>query len=164
MAGESGSGKVQTFATIVTTLLAVAAFIQSLSNRQQGASTQTASRKSYGAVGGQIEQLGQASEQQSAAIEKLWEAVSNIQSRPSAVAAPVPMAAREPATSHHTRTPHATAAVTPAATIAAPPTPPLATAPTPADPTSKSAPKALGELRLPHFVEKKLPSYDNLEK
>jgi hypothetical protein len=160
MAGESGNNKVQAFATIVTTLLAVAAFIQSLSNRQQGTSTQTASRKSYGAVGGQIEQLGQASEQQSAAIEKLWEAVSNIQSRPTVAALATP--ASPPATAHHPRTSQATPAVTAPATPPPPPAPPQA--PTPSDSTSSSAPKALGELQLPRFVAKKLPSYDDLEK
>src|SRR5580698_10290385 len=101
MAGDSGGGRIQAFATIVTTLLAVAAFIQSLSTRQEGASTQTASRKSYGAVGEKLEQLGQASEQQGAAIEKLWEAVSNIQGRPPASA---PIAAVTPPpipTPHH---------------------------------------------------------------
>jgi hypothetical protein len=132
----------------VTTLLAVAAFIQSLSNRQEGASTQTASRKSYGAVGEKIEQLGQTSEQQSAAIEKLWEAVSNIQSRPPASA---PIAAVTPPTPHH-------AHAQPAAAEKAPLTTP---APSPATPASA---KPLGQLQLPHLVEKKLPSYDDLEK
>ena len=157
MAGDSGGGKVQAFATIVTTLLAVAAFIQSLSTRQEGASTQTASRKSYGAVGEKIEQLGQTSEQQSAAIEKLWEAVSSIQSRQPASA---PIAAAEPtptATPHHAgkRT-----AVTPTAAPASPP----ATRPAPDEPSPKPATKALGQLQLQHFVEKQLPSYDDLAK
>jgi hypothetical protein len=161
MAGESGSGKVQTFATIVTTLLAVAAFIQSLSTRQQGASTQTASRKSYGAVGGQIEQLGQASEQQSAAIEKLWEAVSNIQNRPPASLPSAPIASLEPApTPHHARTraPAPPASVQKAAPPAAPPPPPARPQ------TPQPGAKALGQLQLQHFVEKKLPSYDEFEK
>jgi hypothetical protein len=153
MAGESGSGRVQTFATIVTTLLAVAAFIQSLSTRQQGASTQTASRKSYGAVGGRIEQLGQASEQQSAAIEKLWEAVSSIQSRQPASA---PTASLEPTATpapHHAHA-HAQPATAEKAPLPAP-------APPPATPLGA---KPLGQLQLPHLVEKKLPSYDDLEK
>jgi hypothetical protein len=153
MAGESGGGKVQAFATIVTTLLAVAAFIQSLSTRQVGASTQTASRKSYGAVGEKIEQLGQTSEQQSAAIEKLWEAVSNIQSRPPASA---PIAAVEPTP---TPTPHHPHGHVQPATAEKAPLP--APAPPPATP---SGAKPLGQLQLPHLVEKRLPSYDDLEK
>jgi hypothetical protein len=146
MAGDSGGGRIQAFATIVTTLLAVAAFIQSLSTRQEGASTQTASRKSYGAVGEKIEQLGQASEQQSAAIEKLWEAVSNIQSRQSASA---PTTTVEP--TPPTPTPHHAHAHAATAEKAPPPAPP-------------SGAKALGQLQLQHFVEKKLPSYDDLAK
>jgi hypothetical protein len=149
MAGDSGGGRIQAFATIVTTLLAVAAFIQSLSTRQEGATTQTASRKSYGAVGEKIEQLGQTSEQQSAAIEKLWEAVSNIQGREPAAA---PTAAVAPVT-HHA---HAHAQAQPAGAQTAPlPAPPPATPP---------AAKPLGQLQLPHLVERKLPSYDDLAK
>jgi hypothetical protein len=100
-------------------------------------------------VGGQIEQLGQASEQQSAAIEKLWEAVSNIQTRQPAIAASAPTAALEPTpTPRHAHT-HAAAAPPPA------PAPPQ---------TPRLGAKALGQLQLQHFVEKKLPSYDELEK
>jgi two-component system, chemotaxis family, sensor kinase CheA len=155
MAGDAGSNKVQNFATIVTTVLAVAAFIQSLSNRQQGTSTQTASRKSYGAVGSQIEQLGQTSEQQGAAIEKLWEAVSSIQSRAPAVANAEPAVAAEPEAAHHARRPQASPA---AVAITPPPIP--ATAPAAAKPTAAR----LGALQLPRFVARKLPAYDDLEK
>lgn len=153
MAGDAGSNKVQNFATIVTSVLAVAAFIQSLSNHQQSTTTQTASRKSYGAVGGQIEQLGQASQQQSAAIEKLWEAVSSIQSRAPAVATAEPAAAAEPEAARHAKRPQAGPAP-----VAAPP--PTAAAPPSAKPTTGR----LGALQLPHFVAKQLPSYDDLEK
>jgi hypothetical protein len=152
MAGDSGGGRIQAFATIVTTLLAVAAFIQSLSTRQEGATTQTASRKSYGAVGEKLEQLGQASEQQGAAIEKLWEAVSNIQSRPPASA---PTTAIEPAPPPTPAPHHGHAQTQPAI---------AEKAPLPAPAASPAGAKPLGQLQLPHLVEKKLPSYDDLEK
>src|SRR5580698_4554248 len=104
MAGDSGGGRIQAFATIVTTLLAVAAFIQSLSNRQEGASTQTASRKSYGAVGEKIEQLGQA--------------VSSIQGRQPAAA---PIAAVAPVPTPHHAQAHPAAAETAPLPAPAPP-------------------------------------------
>jgi hypothetical protein len=167
MAGDSSSSKVQTFATIVTTVLAVAAFIQGLSNRQQGASTQSASRKSYGAVGGQLAQLGTTSEQQSAAIEKLWEAVSEIQGRQAGASAPVATAPTAPAAApHHAHATHrapATAEVVPPAPAAGPPAPTPAAA-EPVKPVAASGVRALGPLQLQRFTERKLPAYEELEK
>lgn len=159
----------QTFATIVTTVLAVAAFIQGLSNRQQGASTQSASRKSYGAVGGQLAQLGTTSEQQSAAIEKLWEAVSDIQGRRAGGSAPVATApVAPPSAPHHGQAAHpahvAVQAIPPAALPAAGPAAPTPPVGEPSNPVAAKGVHPLGQLQLQRFTERKLPAYEELEK
>jgi hypothetical protein len=133
MPGESGSSRAQSFATVVTALLAIAAFIQGIWNRSQGASTDTASAKSYDLVGQRLDNIDRAAEQRTEAVEKLWEAVNELQNRSVMASATTPP---PPA-----GTPHPPVAVSPGAHVAHP----------------------LGQLQLERVEQKSLPPFSTLK-
>jgi hypothetical protein len=171
MPTESSNSRVDAFVKIATVLLAIGAFVQGLSNHQNNASTETASRKSYGLVGDQLQQVGQSSALQTDAIEKLWEAVSALQSRQSMPASVVAENRRQAV--HHPRPPAIAAPVPPpglSGTPTLPATPtgiPQAT-PTPAS-TAAETPRAkldlrLGQLELRRTLPKRLPAFDELKR
>lgn len=156
---------------IATVLLAIGAFVQGLFNHQNNVSTETASRKSYGLVGDQLQEVGQSAAQQSDAIEKLWEAVSALQSRRSTPASVVAENGHQAA--HQPRPAAIAAPVPPREPPGPPPLPATPTGIPPATPTPASAAAEpaqgkldlrLGQLELRRAAPKRLPAFDDLKR
>ena len=167
--GGGGSGRVQSFAIVVNTLLAVAGFVVGLRAKQTGDATDATSEHSYQTIVDRLQELEKTSDQQTDATEKIWEAMSRVELQASArparvpsghvVAAAVPPPAGRNPPAAPTPTPAPAAAPAPAP--AGPPTPP-GTGPQPA--SGQSVATELGRFPLRKVMLKPLPPYRELRR